>query len=113
MRAALDYVRQGDVLIVWKLDRLGRSLPHLIGTVTSLATRGIGFCSLTEAWSREGRRGGSRLGAAETRLDSDRRREGLFEQSRRFRLVADNAGEQFAEAGPFGLWPVGVRIWIK
>jgi len=30
LRAALDYVRQGDVLIVWKLDRLGRSLPHLI-----------------------------------------------------------------------------------
>ena len=49
LRAALDYVRQGDVLIVWKLDRLGRSLPHLIETVTSLATRGVGFCSLTEA----------------------------------------------------------------
>jgi len=37
------------VLIVWKLDRLGHSLPHLIETVTSLATRGVGFCSLTEA----------------------------------------------------------------
>ena len=49
LRAALDYVRQGDVLIVWKLDRLGRSLPHLIETVTSLAARGVGFCSLTEA----------------------------------------------------------------
>jgi DNA invertase Pin-like site-specific DNA recombinase len=49
LRAALDYVRQGDMLIVWKLDRLGRSLPHLIETVTSLATRGVGFCSLTEA----------------------------------------------------------------
>ena len=30
LRSALDYVREGDVLIVWKLDRLGRSLPHLI-----------------------------------------------------------------------------------
>jgi DNA invertase Pin-like site-specific DNA recombinase len=49
LRAALDYMRQGDVLIVWKLDRLGRSLPHLIETVTSLATRGVCFCSLTEA----------------------------------------------------------------
>jgi DNA invertase Pin-like site-specific DNA recombinase len=49
LRAALDYVRDGDVLIVWKLDRLGRSLPHLIETVTSLATRGVGFRSLTEA----------------------------------------------------------------
>jgi len=32
LRSALDYVREGDVLIVWKLDRLGRSLPHLIET---------------------------------------------------------------------------------
>jgi hypothetical protein len=47
--SALDYVRDGDVLIVWKLDRLGRSLPHLIGTVTSLAIRGVGFRSITEA----------------------------------------------------------------
>jgi len=49
LRSALDYVREGDVLIVWKLDRLGRSLPHLIETVTSLAKRGVGFRSITEA----------------------------------------------------------------
>lgn len=49
LRAALEYVRDGDVLIVRKLDRLGRSLPHLIETVTSLATRGVGFRSITEA----------------------------------------------------------------
>lgn len=49
LRSALEYVRDGDVLIVWKLDRLGRSLPHLIETVMSLATRGVGFRSLTEA----------------------------------------------------------------
>ena len=49
LRSALDYVRDADVLIVWKLDRLGRSLPHLIETVTSLATRGVGFRSITEA----------------------------------------------------------------
>ena len=49
LRSALEYVRDGDVLIVWKLDRLGRSLPHLIETVTSLAMRGVGFRSITEA----------------------------------------------------------------
>jgi len=49
LQAVLDYVRDGDVLIVWKLDRLGRSLPHLIETVTLLATCGVGFRSLTEA----------------------------------------------------------------
>jgi DNA invertase Pin-like site-specific DNA recombinase len=46
---ALAYVREGDVLIVWKLDRLGRSLPHLIETVSALEKRGAGFKSLTEA----------------------------------------------------------------
>jgi DNA invertase Pin-like site-specific DNA recombinase len=49
LKAALDFVRKGDVLIVWKLDRLGRSLPHLIGTVSQLEARGVGFRSLTEA----------------------------------------------------------------
>ena len=49
MQAALDYVRDGEVLVVWKLDRLGRSLPYLIETVTELAKRGVGFRSLTEA----------------------------------------------------------------
>ena len=45
---ALDYVRKGDTLVVWRLDRLGRSLPHLITTLTALEQRGIGFKSLTE-----------------------------------------------------------------
>jgi DNA invertase Pin-like site-specific DNA recombinase len=49
LQKSLDYVRDGDVLIVWKLDRLGRSLPHLIETVSALEKRGVGFRSLTEA----------------------------------------------------------------
>lgn len=49
LRQALDYVRDGDVLIVWKLDRLGRSLRHLIETVAMLEKRGVGFRSITEA----------------------------------------------------------------
>jgi DNA invertase Pin-like site-specific DNA recombinase len=44
----LNYVRKGDTLVVWRLDRLGRSLPHLIATMTDLEERGIGFKSLTE-----------------------------------------------------------------
>src|SRR5436309_10673130 len=48
LKACLDYLNAGDTLIVWKLDRLGRSLPHLLTTVTALKTRGIAFRSLTE-----------------------------------------------------------------
>jgi hypothetical protein len=46
--AALDYVRAGDCLVVWKLDRLGRSLPHLIQIVMTLREKGVAFRSLTE-----------------------------------------------------------------
>jgi DNA invertase Pin-like site-specific DNA recombinase len=45
---ALNYVREGDTLVVWRLDRLGRSLKHLIETITELNNRNIGFKSLTE-----------------------------------------------------------------
>lgn len=45
---AMRFARSSDTLVVWKLDRLGRSLPHLIDTVASLQQQGIGFRSLTE-----------------------------------------------------------------
>jgi DNA invertase Pin-like site-specific DNA recombinase len=45
---ALVYVREGDMLVVWRLDRLGRSLKHLIETITNLNNRKIGFKSITE-----------------------------------------------------------------
>lgn len=50
---ALAHLREGDTLIVWRLDRLGRSLKHLIETVTGLHTRGVGFRSLTEGIETE------------------------------------------------------------
>src|SRR3712207_6413543 len=45
---ALTHLRSGDTLVVWRLDRLGRSLKHLIETVTALSERGVGFRSLQE-----------------------------------------------------------------
>src|ERR1700737_4277070 len=45
--ACLKALREGDTLVVWKLDRLGRSLPHLVNTVHGLMERKIGFSVLT------------------------------------------------------------------
>jgi DNA invertase Pin-like site-specific DNA recombinase len=45
---ALKECRSGDTLVVWKLDRLGRSLAHLVETVRDLVARGVGFKSLQE-----------------------------------------------------------------
>jgi DNA invertase Pin-like site-specific DNA recombinase len=46
---ALDFMQPGDVLVVWKLDRLGRSLSHLLAIVNTLRERQVAFRSLTEA----------------------------------------------------------------
>lgn len=46
---ALSHLRGGDTLVVWKLDRLGRSLRHLIDTIQALSGRGVGFKSLQES----------------------------------------------------------------
>jgi DNA invertase Pin-like site-specific DNA recombinase len=49
LQAALEYMRGQDTLVVWKLDRLARSLKQLIKTVEELGARGIGLRSLTES----------------------------------------------------------------
>jgi DNA invertase Pin-like site-specific DNA recombinase len=48
LREALAFAREGDLIVVWKLDRLSRSLSHLVEPVQELERRGIGFRSLTE-----------------------------------------------------------------
>jgi DNA invertase Pin-like site-specific DNA recombinase len=48
LEEALNFLREGDTLVVWRLDRLGRSLKDLIDRLTQLASRNIGFKSLTE-----------------------------------------------------------------
>lgn len=49
LKACLADLRRGDVLVVWKLDRLGRSLSHLIEIIDQLKSREVAFRSLTEA----------------------------------------------------------------
>jgi DNA invertase Pin-like site-specific DNA recombinase len=49
LNEALEYVREGDTLVVWRLDRLGRSLKHLIEAITDLNNRKMGFKSITES----------------------------------------------------------------
>src|SRR3546814_802294 len=48
LSAVIEHLRPGDTLAVWRLDRLGRSLPHLLETVAHLESIGVGFTSLTE-----------------------------------------------------------------
>jgi len=48
LEEALGILKPGDVLIVWRLDRLGRSLQHLINIIDKLRTNGVGFRSLSE-----------------------------------------------------------------
>ena len=48
LEKAIEFARRGDMLVVWKLDRLGRSLRHLITIVNDLHERGIGFESIEE-----------------------------------------------------------------
>ncbi len=49
LQQALAACQAGDTLVVWKLDRLGRSLPHLVQTVRDLGERGVGFQTLRES----------------------------------------------------------------
>ncbi|MBM9839266.1 recombinase family protein [Rhodococcus hoagii] len=57
----LDHLRKGDVLAVWKLDRLGRNTRHVLEVVEQLHHRGVGFRSLTEGLTTEGAMGRAML----------------------------------------------------
>jgi len=48
LRECIDFARKGDVIVCWKLDRVGRSLKHLIDVVNELKERGVGFRCLTQ-----------------------------------------------------------------
>lgn len=52
--ACLDHLREGDVMTVWKLDRLGRNTQNVLAVVADLTTRGVGFRSLTEGLHTDG-----------------------------------------------------------
>ncbi len=49
LQDAMNHLRAGDTLVVWRLDRLGRTLKHLIATIADLSDKGIGFRSLQES----------------------------------------------------------------
>lgn len=49
LNEAIKFLRSGDTLVVWKLDRAGRSIKHLIGLLETLSAKGVDFISLTES----------------------------------------------------------------
>ena len=59
--ACLDHLREGDVLTVWKLDRLGRNTQNVLTVIDELTSRGIGFRSLTEGLHTDGPMGKAML----------------------------------------------------
>src|SRR6188472_3528544 len=59
--ACLDHLREGDVLTVWKLDRLGRNTQHVLAVIDELTSRGIGFRSITEGLHTDGPMGKAML----------------------------------------------------
>ena len=89
LAAAIRHADKGDVLVVWRLDRLGRSLPHLIEVITGLREAGIGFHSLQEqidTTSAGGRFYFHMLGALaefERELISERTKAGMASAKRR------------------------------
>ncbi len=54
LAALIDYVRPGDTLVVWKLDRLGRTMIHILQTVQELSKRGVTLVSITDGIDSEG-----------------------------------------------------------
>jgi len=54
LQDVMNHLRAGDTLVVWRLDRLGRSLKHLIETITELEHRGIGFKRARQEKSEHG-----------------------------------------------------------
>jgi DNA invertase Pin-like site-specific DNA recombinase len=90
---ALASLKPGDTLLVWKLDRLGRSLAHLVQTISDLGERGINFRSLSDPISTESAGGRlvlhimAALSEFERSLNSERTRAGLAAAKRRGRKL--------------------------
>jgi DNA invertase Pin-like site-specific DNA recombinase len=90
---ALAALKSGDTLVVWKLDRLGRSLAHLVQTIAELGERGVSFRSLSDPINTENAGGRlvlhimAALAEFERSLNSERTRAGLAAAKRRGRKL--------------------------
>jgi hypothetical protein len=110
LATALAFLKPGDCLVVWKLDRLGRSLSHLLATVNDLKERGVAFRSLTEQMDTTTPQGEflfhvfGALAQFERSLTQERVRAGLEAARRRGRQAATHAllGGRF-----------GCRLWSR
>jgi DNA invertase Pin-like site-specific DNA recombinase len=93
LERAMKALKPGDELVVWKLDRLGRSLIHLVSTIQALHARGIGFRSLTEAIDISNSHGKLLLGVMSALAESER--DLIGERTRAGRAAAVKRGVRF------------------
>ena len=105
--AALDFLREGDVLVVWKFDRLARNLRHLIDLGVALEKRGCQLVSLTEAidTTTPGGRLVFAVFGAMAEFEADLNRERVEESYR----AAKAAGRRWGRPSPFHN-PENVRV---
>ena len=96
---ALEYLHSGDTLVVWKLDRLGRSMSHLIQLATSLPKRGIHLHSLTEAIDTQTSTGRLILGMMAVVADFER--ELVSERTKLAARRRFDAGKRWGKPGFF------------
>jgi len=126
--AARAYVREGDSLVVWKLDRLGRSTKHVLALIEDLQHQGIGFRSLTEGIDTSGPMGKAMLTvlAAFNQLERDviveRTKAGLAAARAKGRLggrprVLDAKTAAFAremyEGGSFDVLEIAAKLKVS
>jgi DNA invertase Pin-like site-specific DNA recombinase len=109
LKKAIAFLRPGDVLIVWKIDRLARSLADLLSILATIKARGVGFRSITEAIDTKSAAGEMLLHMLGAFAQFER---AIMQE--RTRLGLDAARRNGVKLGPrFRIAPDQARLWVQ